>query len=169
MKAPASPAPCPLTCGHEEGDAELAAEHPRAQVLQGAPVEGQGPAHQHVQHHAEALRPKQTHVSNAKRSENPSLGNSCFWHLPVGKIQDAVARTPFWKRFFGKHFLLCQDFSPRHVLSTQEAKPNKQSKNQIKVREKEAHHIPKYQPLAHRTPCLQRALEQHREDSHTRF
>lgn len=65
MKSPVSPAACPLTCGHEEGDAEFAAEHPRAQVLQGAPIKGQGPAHQHVQHHAEALHTKQTELNSS--------------------------------------------------------------------------------------------------------
>lgn len=53
-----SRAPSTLTCGHEERDAELAAQHPGPQVLQRAPVERQGAAHQHVEDHAEALRPK---------------------------------------------------------------------------------------------------------------
>lgn len=51
------PVQAALTCGHEEGNAELAAEHPGPQVLQRAAVEGQSTTHQHVQHHAEALHP----------------------------------------------------------------------------------------------------------------
>lgn len=46
----------PPTCGHEEGDAELAAEDASPQVLQRAAVEGEGAAHQHVEDHAQALQ-----------------------------------------------------------------------------------------------------------------
>lgn len=45
-----------LTCGHEERDAELPTQHPGPQVLQRAPVKGQGAAHQHVEDDAQALR-----------------------------------------------------------------------------------------------------------------
>lgn len=47
-----------LTCGHEKWNAKLPAQHPGAQILQRAPVEGQSAADQHVQHHAETLQPK---------------------------------------------------------------------------------------------------------------
>lgn len=40
------------TCGHEERDAELAAENTSTQVLQGAAIERERTAHKHVQHHA---------------------------------------------------------------------------------------------------------------------
>lgn len=44
-----------LTCGHEEGDAELPAQHPGPQVLEGAAVKRQGTTHQNIQHHAQTL------------------------------------------------------------------------------------------------------------------
>lgn len=77
----------PLTRGHEEGDAEFAAEHPRAQVLQGAPVEGQGPAHQHVQHHAEALHPKQTQSATPDGMEIQLWAMHASGTSPQGKYR----------------------------------------------------------------------------------
>lgn len=59
-----------LTCGHEKRNAKFPTEHPRPQVLQRAPVEGQSAAHQHVQHHAETLRPKQRSQQQRQRERS---------------------------------------------------------------------------------------------------
>lgn len=71
-----------LTCGHEKWNAKLPAEHPCAQILQRAPVEGQSAADQHVQHHTETLhpnprsrqqqreRPREVVVNSSKRCLN---------------------------------------------------------------------------------------------------
>lgn len=45
-----------LTCGHEEGDAELPTQHPGPQVLEGAAIKRQGTAHQNIQHHTQTLQ-----------------------------------------------------------------------------------------------------------------
>lgn len=87
MKTPAWPGPCSLTCGHEEGDAEFSAEHPCSQVLQGAPVEGQGPTHQHVQHHTETLHPKKKPLSAQPAGFTSISGQLRLLALPPrGKI-----------------------------------------------------------------------------------
>lgn len=44
-----------LTGGHEEGNPEAPRKNPAPQHLQVAPIERQGSADQHVQHHSQAL------------------------------------------------------------------------------------------------------------------
>ena len=44
------------TWGHEEGYPEPAGQHAVPQRLEAGAVEGEGAAHQHVQHHAQALQ-----------------------------------------------------------------------------------------------------------------
>lgn len=49
-----------LTCGHEERDAELAAQHTSPQILQCAPIKRQGATHKHIEDNSKTLQPKQS-------------------------------------------------------------------------------------------------------------
>lgn len=75
FKAPKAP----LTGGHEEGDAEAAREDAAAQHLQAAAIERQGPAHQHVQHHTQALHTTPTGWLGRSNQEN-TLPTHCHKH-----------------------------------------------------------------------------------------
>lgn len=104
-----------LTCGHEEGDSELATQHPGPQVLQCAPIEWQGPTHKHIEDDAQALHPKtessdhQSHHGAQGRAEShgqqreqlvlsgnrPALQGLAFFLLTCNNFREKYLKFPF--------------------------------------------------------------------------
>ena len=84
-----------LTCGHEERNAELPAQHPRPQVLQRAPVKRQGSADQHIEHHTQALRKRrpQAQAGQTHWVQPPSEAN---FSLCIAKPREKSFPTIFF-------------------------------------------------------------------------
>lgn len=118
--------PAPLPVDMKKGMRNLPLSTRARRFCRVLPSKGRAP-HTSTYSTTPRLCPKQT------QAEFRSISGQCLLLAPPHRQNTgAVARMQLWKRFFGKHFLLRQGFSPRRALehSGSKAKQTEQKSDQ---------------------------------------